>query len=172
MSIQEVFNNKTLKQKAKVEQLAKLLTDGRVDLNKLIAFAEKSADTEKATCIGALEFATRQKPGIADEKCLMYVSKKLADDAPRVKWESAKVLGNIAHLYPTKLSTAIGNLLINSEYSGTVVRWAAAFALGEILKLKTKHNKDLLPAIEAISKREQDNAIRKKYLDALKKVKK
>ncbi len=119
-----------------------------------------------------MEFATRQKPDIADEKCLKYVSKKLTDQAPRVKWESAKVIGNIAHLYPTKLNTAVGNLLINSEYSGTVVRWAAAFALSEILKLKTKHNKDLLPAIEAISKREQDNAIKKKYLDALKKVNK
>ncbi|MFZ1516088.1 MAG: HEAT repeat domain-containing protein [Saprospiraceae bacterium] len=172
MSVQEIVNDKTLKQKAKVEQLAKLLTAKKLTVDNLIAFAEKSADTERATCIEALEFATRQKPDIADEKCLKYVSKKLTDEAPRVKWESAKVIGNIAHLYPTKLNTAIVNLLTNSEYSGTVVRWAAAFALGEILKLKTKHNKDLLPAIQAISKREQDNAIKKKYLDALKKVKK
>ena len=172
MKFEEIFSDKTLKQKAKVEQLAKLIIDEKLGLDKLIAFAEKSGDTEKATCIEALEFATRQKPEIADEKCLKYVSKKLADEAPRVKWESAKVVGNIAHLFPTKLDTAIGNLLTNSEYSGTVVRWAAAFALGEILKLKTKHNKDLLPAIEAISKREQDNAIKKKYLDAIKKTNK
>ena len=54
-------------------------------------------------------------------------------------------------------------MLTNSEYDGTVVRWAAAFALGEILKLKTKHNKELLPALEAISNRETDNAIKIKY---------
>jgi HEAT repeat protein len=172
MRFEGVFSDKTLKQKAKVEQLAKLLLDKKVTIDKLTTFAEKSADPEKATCIEALEFATRQNPDIADEKCLKYVSKKLADEAPRVKWESAKVVGNIAHLFPTKLNTAISNLLANSEYNGTVVRWATAFALGEILKLKTKHNKDLLPAIEAISKREPDNAIKKKYMDALRKVNK
>jgi hypothetical protein len=63
-------------------------------------------------------------------------------------------------------------LLTNSEYDGTVVRWASAFALGEILKLKTKHNKDWLPAIEDICHREQDNGVKKKYFDAIKKTKK
>ena len=170
MKLEEVFSDKTLKQKGKVEQIAKLLIAKKVTVEKLTNFAERSADTEKAACIEALEFATRKEPGIADEKCLKYVSKKLTDEAPRVKWESAKVIGNIAHLYPTRLNTAIVNLLTNAENSGTVVRWAAAFALGEILKLKTKYNKDLLPAVETLSKKEQDNAIRKKYLDALKKV--
>lgn len=170
MKLEEIFSDKSLKQKGKVEKLGKLLMDSKSGPDELIAFAEKSEDTEKATCIEALEFATRQKPEIADEKCLKYVSKQLTSEAPRVKWESAKVIGNIGHLFPTKLNTAIGNLLTNSEHSGTVVRWAAAFALGEILKLKTKHNKDLLPALEAICKREQDNAIKKKYLDAIKKT--
>jgi hypothetical protein len=92
------------------------------------------------------------------------------DKAPRVKWESAKVIGNIAYLYPDKLDKAIGNLLTNSEFSGTVVRWSAAFALGEIVKLKTKRNKDLIPAVEAIIRRDDDNAIKKIYQAALKKL--
>ena len=92
--------------------------------------------------------------------------------APRVKWESARVIGNIAHLFPAELNKAISNLLTNSEYNGTVVRWASAYALGEILKLKTKHNKDLLPAIESICKREEDNGVKKKYFEAIKKMKK
>jgi HEAT repeat protein len=94
----------------------------------------------------------------------------LTEKAPRVKWESAKVIGNIAHLYPDKLDDAIKNLLTNTEYDGTVVRWSAAFALGQIIKLKTKRNKILIPAIEAICKREEQNSIGKIYLDALKKV--
>ena len=100
----------------------------------------------------------------------MFVTKMLADKAPRVKWESARVVGNIAHLFPTKLGKPIAALLTNSENDGTVVRWAASFALGEILKLRTKHNEDLLPAIEAICEREQDTAIRKKYAEAIKKA--
>ncbi len=172
MTIAELLNDKTKKAKEKVETISKWLLDGSLPTDELLAFAEKAKDPEKATCIEAIEFATRQNSKIADENVFAFVTKTLTENAPRVKWESAKVVGNIAHLFPTKLSKAITNLLTNSEYDGTVVRWAAAFALGEILKLKTKHNKDLLPAIEAISEREQDNAIKKKYLDAIKKTKK
>ena len=172
MKLDEILNDKTIKQKPKVEAVSKMLLDKKLSVEELIAYAQTANDTLKSTCIESLEFASRQNPSIATEKCLKFVTQTLADDAPRVKWESAKVVGNIAHLFPTKLDKAIGNLLTNSEYDGTVVRWAAAFALGEILKLKTKHNKDLLPALEAISNRETDNAIKKKYLDAIKKTKK
>ena len=172
MKLDQILNDKTIKQKPKVEAVSKMLLDKKLSVEELIAYALTVNDTLKATCIESLEFASRQNPSIATEKCLKFVTQTLADEAPRVKWESAKVVGNIAHLFPTKLDKAIGNLLTNSEYDGTVVRWAAAFALGEILKLKTKHNKDLLPALEAISNRETDNAIKKKYLDAIKKTKK
>ena len=172
MRLGEIFSDKALKQKAKTALLGKLLLDKEINFDGLIAFAEKSKDTEKATCIEAIEYTTKQVPTIANEKCWKYVCQKLTEEAPRVKWESAKVIGNIAHLFPAKLDIAIANLLTNAEYNGTVVRWAAAFALGEILKLKTKHNKDLLPAIEAICNREQDKGVKTKYLDAIKKTKK
>jgi DNA-binding HxlR family transcriptional regulator len=81
-------------------------------------------------------------------------------------------LGNIAHLFPAKLKKAIGNLLTNTEHDGTVVRWASAYAPGKILQLNTKHNKDLLPAIETICGREEENGVRKKYLEAITKAKK
>lgn len=172
MKLEEILNDKTIKQKPKVEAISKMLLDGELSIDDLIAFAKSANDTLKATCIESLEFATRNNASIATEKCFKYVTQTLADEAPRVKWESAKVVGNIAKQFPTKLDKAIGNLLTNSEYNGTVVRWAAAFALGEILKLKTKHNTVLLPTLETISTREQDNAIKKKYLDAIKKAKK
>ena len=66
---------------------------------------------------------------------------------------------------------AVNYLLVNSEHKGTVVRWATAYALGEILKLKTKLNIELLPTIEAIILREENNGVRKKYIDAIKKLK-
>ena len=94
----------------------------------------------------------------------------LTAKAPRVKWESAKVVGNIAHLYPAKLDTAIMHLLANTNHDGTVVRWSAAFALGEILKLKTKHNSSLLSRIEKICDQEEKNSIKKIYQAAIKKL--
>ena len=51
------------------------------------------------------------------------------------------------------------------------MRWSAAFALGQILKIKTQRNKDLIPVIESICQREEKNSIKNIYLDALKKVK-
>ena len=170
MTIEVLLNDKLKKVKEKTKIISKWLLDGSITTDELIVFAEKSKDSEKATCIEAIEYATKQNPAIADENVFSFATLMLTENAPRVKWESAKVIGNIAHLFPTKLDTAIKNLRTNCEYDGTVVRWAAAFALGEIVKLKTKHNTDLLPAIEAICNREQDNGIKKKYLDAIKKT--
>ena len=109
---------------------------------------------------------------MADETVLEFVVSTLKDDEPRVKWESAKVIGNIAKLFPDNLSNAIRNLLKNTNSDGTVVRWATALALGEILKLKTEHNKTLLKKIEKLSENEENNGVKNKYLNALKKIKK
>ena len=47
-----------------------------------------------------------------------------------------------------------------------------AYALAEILKLKMDYNKTLLPKIEILCEKEEDNGVKKKYIDAIKKVKK
>lgn len=170
MDIQELLSDKSRKPKEKTETISKWLLENKMSIDELIGFAGSAKDSPKATCIEAIEFATQTNPNIADESCLAFVTKTLTDKAPRVKWESAKVIGNIAHLFPNELDEAVKNLLVNSEHEGTVVRWSAAFALGQIAKLNTKRNKTLLPAIETICKREEKNSIKKIYLDALKKV--
>ncbi len=168
--IVELFNDKTVKAKAQTETLSSWLLENKITLAELIAFAENAKDSPKATCVEALEFASKQNPTIVDKKSFQFVTGTLTAKAPRIKWESAKVIGNVAHLFKDKLDEAITNLLTNSEYEGTVVRWSAAFALGEIIKLKTKHNKELIPAIEAICNAEEKNSIKKIYLAALKEL--
>ena len=170
MNLQKILNDKVRKPKEKTETISKWLLDDKLSVDELIGFAGTSKDPAKATCIEAIEYATKIKPAVADESVLDFCTQTLTEKAPRIKWESAKVIGNIAHLFPDNLDKAIKNLLVNSEYDGTVVRWSAAFALGEILKLKTKHNKKLLPEIERIIKKEEKNSIRKIYLDAIKKT--
>lgn len=171
MKINELLKDKTKKQKDKIEIISKWILDNSLPIDELIAFAENQKDPAKATCIEAIEYVTKQNPNIANETVLIFVTNTLTAKAPRVKWESARVIGNIAHLFPEKLEKPIDNLLANTEHKGTVVRWSTAFALGEILKLKTEINKDLLPAIEAICDKEEKNSIRKIYLDAIKKIK-
>lgn len=171
MNIQELLNDKGIKPKEKTETISKWLISEELSVDELIDFARSSKDPIKATCIKSIQVATKSNPKLATLNCLDFVSKTLTEKAPRVKWESAEVIGNIAHLYADKLDEAIRNLLVNSEHSGTVVRWSVAFALVQIIKIKTSRNKDLIPAIESICQREEKNSIKKIYLDALKKVK-
>lgn len=169
-TLDDIFKDKTLKSKTRTETIAKWVLKGSLPVEELLAFAEKAKDPVKATCIEAMEFVTKENPKMADEDLLFFVAKELAAKAPRIKWESAKVIGNIAQLFPTKLDKAIDGLLANTKHEGTVVRWSAAFALGEILKLRTKRNKTLLPAMEKIMAREEKNSIKKIYAAAIKKT--
>lgn len=170
MDLNLFFKDKSLKAKEKTETLAKLILEKKLSLDKLLAFVKEAKVPEKACCIEAIEFATKIKPAVATETVILFVCESLKDKAPRVKWESAKVIGNIISLYPKQIKFALTNLLTNSEDKGTVVRWSAAYALGEIIKLKSKYNTTLVPAIEAIILREEINSIKKVYQLALNQV--
>jgi hypothetical protein len=172
MIFDSIINDKSLKTKEKTEYLSKIILENPEILNELINYAISAKDPLKAICIEALEFATNISPCLATKQSFDFVTNCLTAKAPRVKWESARVIGNIAHLFPDYLEKAIVNLLMNTEHPGTVVRWSAATALGQILKVGTSNNKELIPAIEAIIEREEKNSIRKIYLDALKKIRK
>ncbi len=172
MTIDELFKDKTIKPKEKTETISKWLMESSMLTEELIVFAEKAKDAIKATCIEALEYTTKQNPKVADENMLKFVTLSLTDKAPRVKWESARVIGNIVHLFPPQLEKPVENLLKNTNHEGTVVRWSAAFAIGEIIKLKTKLNTNLIPKVETIAEKEEKNSIRKIYLEAIKRARK
>lgn len=172
MTLQNIFDDNAIKAKEKAKRISEWLLSRELPLDELLAYTEKQIATNKATCIEAIESATKKSPAIADDSLLGFVTRSLLQEEPRVKWESAKVIGNIAHLFPGQLGASIDNLLQNATHNGTVVRWATAYALAEILKLKTSSYPKLLPQIEVLCGREEDNGVKKKYLDALKKVKK
>ena len=170
MKITKILTDKTLKPKAKIEKLSQSILDKKIIVNDLLIFAEIAKDAEKGTCVEALEFASGKNPKIINKKCFEFIVKHLTDTAPRVKWECAKVIGNTAHIFKNDLDNAIKNLLVNAVYNGTVVRWSAAYALGEIIKLKTEYNKKLIPKINKLCETEEKNSIKKIYMDALKKI--
>lgn len=142
--LSELLASKITKGKEKTETISKWLIDKKISLDELIAFATALKKMQTKQPVLKPLSLQQKNPSIATENCLLFVSKALAEKAPRIKWESAKVIGNIAHQFPAKLEGAIKNLLVNTEHEGTVVRWSAAFGLGEILKLKTRYNKNLL----------------------------
>ncbi len=172
MDINEILNDKLRKPKEKTEAISSLLSGNTISIGKLVQYAALAREADKASCIEAIEFASQKHPGIVDTVTFDFITQSLSEKAARIKWESARVIGNTAFLFPDKLESAVKNLLENSEHPGTVVRWSAAFALGQIVKLRLPFNTDLVPAIKAIAEREEKNSIRKIYLDALKKISK
>lgn len=171
MAIEQLFRDKTIKAKAKVVTIGEWLIHKELKADELLVFAEKQKATDKAACIEALEYVTPKKPTLADEYILSIVTKALHEHEPRLKWESARVIGNIAKLFPDQLEETLPGLLLNAANTSTVIRWAPAYAVAEILKLKTDLNKKLLPKIGLLAEKETDNGVKKKYPDALKKIK-
>lgn len=172
MELSALLNDKTLKPKEKTDSIAQDVLSKKIHIADIISASSAMKEPAKATCIEAIEFATKEYPELADEECLKFVVASLKDKAPRIKWESARVIMNIAHLFPKELNDAVVNLLENTTHNGTVVRWSAASALSEILSLKTPLNKILLPAIESLIISEEKNSIKKIYLAAIKNVSK
>ncbi|MCX6352181.1 MAG: hypothetical protein NTX03_10000 [Bacteroidetes bacterium] len=168
MDFKELFGNAAIKSKQKTDTIIKWILVNPKEIDKLLEFAYLAKDSTKATCIEALELATIISPQRATQACWDFVVKSLTEKAPRIKWESAKVIGNTAHLFPKNLDEAIKNLVANTAHTGTVVRWSAAYALSQIMKLKTKHNEELITLAKAICAGEEKNSIKKIYLAALK----
>jgi HEAT repeat protein len=172
MSLEIILFDKSLKPSQKPGLLSKFLLENPQQVNELVLLAIKAKDADKANCIEALEHATLSNPEIATEECFNLVVESLASKAPRVKWESARVIANTAHRFQSRLPEAVPNLLANTEDPGTVVRWSAATALAAIVKQKTTLNNTLLPALESLAEKEEKNSIRKIYLDGIKKANK
>ena len=169
--IAEILADKTSNSKEKTTSISAHLISGEITESDILQFCDKAKDALKATCIESLEHATKENPNLLTKKGFEFVIQQLSSKAPRVKWESARVIGNTASKHKNIIEHAITPLLDNSEHEGTVVRWSSAYALGEIYKLKTKFNVDLKPAFEAIIAREEKNSIKKIYQAAMKIVK-
>jgi len=120
--------------------------------------------------VEALEFVTQTNPGAAGPY-LAIVIERLSDRAPRVSWEAARVIANVASAFPVEAEAAIPGLLQNTQDEGTVVRWSAAFALAEIAMYVPSRRADLLQEMKALSEKEENNGVKNIYLKALKKLK-
>ena len=167
--LQALFANKEMKPKERTEALCQMVLDGTVPVSDLMAFAIATKPPVRATCIESLEFGTRQGLTI-QEDVLQWILSCLGQKEPRVKWESAKVTGNTIAAYPHLIANAVAALLPNTSHEGTVVRWSAAWALGEIVKLNTGINQELCPALANIMAQEEKGSISKIYAAAFKKI--
>ncbi len=171
MDIKAIISDKSRKPGENIQILSGLLLTGELSMEAHFAFMKQAKPAELGACMEAIEFATQTRPELVTKELFDFITSSLAyPKAPRVKWESAKVVANVCGTFSGDLDTVIVALLKNTINDGTVVRWAAATALSKIMLLKLPYNEYLLPEVEKILAAEEKNSIKKIYLAAIKKI--
>ena len=168
-TIEEILNSKR-KSKEIVELLAEKLKSDDKAINELIQCFRDGTTAEKGNCMETIEYVTKESPEFVED-CLDFVIEHIDDNAPRVKWEACRIIGNVALRFPNKVKNAVSKLLENTKDKGTVVRWSAAFALTEIAKSSPKMQKELIPEFKRILKRENNKGVKNIYIKYLKNAK-
>jgi hypothetical protein len=78
MNIGVLLKDKSIEPKEKTEHLSHLLLTGELAINQFIAFAIGAKDPEKATCIEALEFASKSNAKLINAEAFDFVCGELA----------------------------------------------------------------------------------------------
>lgn len=169
MDISFILTSKDLKPKEKVSQLAESILQKQTSVTDVVEFMHNAKDPTKGSCMEALEYATQKQPNLIDLDTFLYITTCLTAKAPRVKWESAKVISNTASQFPELIEDTINQLLQNAKDDGTVVRWSVAYALKSIIStsVEKQHWKE---KITTLMEEEEKNSIKKMYKEALNKI--
>jgi hypothetical protein len=168
--IDEILKSKK-KPKEKLINLVEAVEKERVSAKDFIEYFKTASEVEKGTCADVMKHISKDKPEILApyiDELIEYINY----DTPRVKWGVPEAIGNLAQKYPEEVESAIPKLLINTKDTGTVIRWCAAYALSEIAKYNSKAQKELIPKIQEIIKKEENNGVKNVYLKALKVIEK
>lgn len=169
MNLEDIFADKELKNKKRTETIAVALESKTISVDDLISFSSKAKkDTIKATCMEALEYTTQNHKEIASLDVLNFARKNLYTQSPRLKWESARVIGNIAGEFPNNIDAVIKDLIANVDDDGTVVRWSIAYALSSIYSIPKYATDEFALVLKDILNKEEKDSIKKIYKKALK----
>lgn len=171
--IKEILHT-DLKPKEKQRLLVEAVCNGDIRNKELIEFFLSASDVDKGACADVMKHVSeRQSELLAPyiDLLLDYINYR----APRVKWGIQETIGNCAKKYPEKVVDAVPYLLQNTvenKVNTTVVRWCAAYGLSEIAKHNPKAQRELIPKMEEIVRKEKNNGVRNVYLKALKYIEK
>ncbi len=170
MSKIEAILQSKAKPKEKQIRLVEAVVSGEVPVPEFLAFFERARDADKGACADAMKHISASEPELLApylDVLFGYINHRL----PRVKWGVPEAIGNMAKDCPDKAAEAIPYLLKNiadDEVNTTVVRWCAAYALGEIARYNPAARDQLLPLFEHLIEHEQNTGVRNVYAKALK----
>ncbi len=155
----EEILKETLKPKEKTARLAECLKSDPKVMDELLELWKSAKDPVKGTLLSAITLIVSENPGFIGDH-LDFVIAQIGHKAPRVKWESAEIVGHASKVFHDKVMAAIPALIENTHFDGTVVRWSAAFALSEILVNVPPSREELMPKINAILENETNDGVK------------
>lgn len=168
MDIVNLLKDKTVKATEKTTLLADEFITGGLVLSNVIPLIPSLKDPSIALILAAMESATQSNPEISNEDYVVFLENYICAKSNSLKREAARIIGNIAHLYPDRLDKSIKLLLTNTNDEGTVIRWSSAYALSKILVIPQHANSHLYEKATTIFEEETKSSIKNMYAKALK----
>ena len=170
MDIKELLSDKTKKPIEKRKEIANAILSKAVSIQDLMTL--KIEDKKLALIFEAIEELSSKAPEMTDKNWLRFAESHLLSQDNNIKRETARIVGNIAHLFPNDLETVIPKLIETTNNQSTVIRWSCAYALGKIITIPKYAKSDLYDKLVAIAEKEQMNGNKNQYLNGLKKANK
>jgi hypothetical protein len=167
--IEEILQLK-IKPKEKQIMLVEAVTSRKISADEFIEFFQSASDVDKGTCADVMKHVCADSPDLLIphiDTLITYINYK----SPRVKWGIPETIGNLAKVYPDKVTASIPFLIKNisdDTINTTVIKWCSAFALTEIAKHNSKTRKQLIPVFEKRTVEEKNNGVRNVFVKAMK----
>jgi len=127
-------------------------------------------DKTMTIVLEAMEQVTQKNSELANVEWLEFVQEFILSESNNLKREASRVVGNIAHLFPNDLETAIQKLMINIEDIGTVIRWGSAYAFARIIVIPKYANSELFNKLSKFCEKEENNGVKNQLIKSLKKA--
>ena len=170
MSIVELLKGKSLKGTERRQAVVNMIVAGELTVNEVAAIATTIGEKQIATILEAVEEVSNKHLCPLEAAWLQWAEPYISSENNSCRREASRIVGNMAAQYPDLLDEAIERLMKNTSDEGTVIRWAAAYALSRIVILDRYAKSDLYDRLVAVCDREEENGVKNQYLKALKKA--
>ena len=170
MNIIELLKDKSFKGTERRQAVVNMIVSGELTVNEVAAIATNNGEKQIATILEAVEEVSNKRMCPIESAWLQWAEPYISSENNSCRREASRIVGNMAAQYPDLLDYAIEPLMRNTSDEGTVIRWAAAYALSRIVILDRYAKSDLYNRLVTVCDREEDNGVKNQYLKALKKA--
>ncbi|MCL1972660.1 MAG: hypothetical protein FWG57_06705 [Endomicrobia bacterium] len=172
MNIISLLDNKLIKSVEKREKIAESIRKKLITIKEIKKLEDVLDHKKMALVFEAMEAVSSEKPEISNKDWLKFTKGFVESKSNSIKREASRIVGNIAHLFPSELDAIIQSLMKNTKDEGTVIRWSSAYALARIIQIPKYANSKLFDVLTDLCGKEKENGVKNQLLNGLKKAKK